>query len=571
MKIELLTALLFSLFLLSGHAPDGYPTDDFRAPVAGPLRLSGTFGELRSNHFHSGIDIKSRNGRTGDPLFACADGHVSRIKIEGGGYGNALYIDHPNGFTTVYAHLERYYPELSLYIKQQQYEQQSFELDIYPERGQFPVTKGQVVGAMGVSGTSFGPHLHFEIRETDTEKAVNPLLFGLEVPDREPPRIHELKVYSLDRNLRAWATRKPHIGRVDTDYRLHGDTLQIGARQAGFGIKTYDRMSYVSNMNGVYAIRMYQDDELVYSFRMEKFAFDETRYINAHLDYAEQVSARSYFNRLYLLPGNELSAYEEAKDRGVITLEENQTSEIRMVVEDFAGNDTEMRFWVKRKEVKPVDGPVHTYLLPWDEESLIETPSLQLYFPKGTLYENLYMQYQASTELSDGVYSAVHHVHDYKTPVHQYYDIAIRPLALPEEKRDQAFIAYCDQRNRVYNCGGVWKDGMLHAQVRDLGDFSIMVDERPPSIKPVRFQSNMRGQSRMVFEVRDNYRTARNVDGLRYRARLNGEWILMEYDKKNHRLTHYFDGRFDPGQYELVLEVWDVVGNRSVWQRSFSL
>jgi len=567
----LMTALLFSLCLLSGHTSEKYPTDYFLSPVTGPLRLSGTFGELRSNHFHSGIDIKSRNGQIGEPILACAEGRVSRIKVSATGYGKALYIDHPNGYTTVYAHLDEFDPAIEAYVDSHQYANAAFEVDLFPGPGELKVSRGQVIGTMGLTGSTFGPHLHFEMRDTRTEKPVNPLFFGLEVADDEPPRIHELKIYSLNNRLVAGDELKPRIGRIGTNYHLHGDTLEVGHDKIGLGLKTYDLMSAVPNMNGVYAIRMLRDSQLSYSFRMETFSFDETRYINAHLDYAEQVSQRSYFNRLYLMPGNQLSAYEHEKGSGLIAVPDSGTTEILIQVEDFAGNETSLRFWIKKGATKEEQvSPSYTYLLPYDEQSLIDTAGIRLFFPKGSLYEDLYLRYSATTDPSDGLYSAVHHVHDFKTPVHTDFQISIRPSGLPEDRRHQAFIAYCDHRNRTYNCGGEWQDGMLTTNAGKLGDYSIMVDDRPPVLTPHRFSSNLEGRPGFSFKVVDNVRSTKDVEGLRYRGRVDGEWILLEYDAKNDLLSHTFTDRTGTGTHELILEVWDAVGNLATWTQSFT-
>jgi murein DD-endopeptidase MepM/ murein hydrolase activator NlpD len=576
MRLTLPLSIL-ALFLLLGAFSRGYyskeyPRDYFRPPVDKPMYLSGTFGELRSNHFHSGIDIKAYGGKTGQPILACAEGYVSRIKVEAGGYGNALYVDHPNGYTTVYAHLKGFYPEIEEYVKAKQYEKRTFEVNLYPEAGQFPVEKGQQIGKLGLTGTSFGPHLHFEIRETKSEKTLNPLHFGFKVRDDVRPFMTQLRVYGLNKKREALDTRSYDVLRSGKGYRVSGDTLVIDAWRAGFAIKTYDKQSGTSNWNGVYRISLFENDSLIYRYQMDGFHFDETRYINAHLDYEEQITKKSYFNRCYLMPGNELSVYQSVERNGVVELYRRKATEIRITSEDIEGNMTELRFWVKRGEVDSPASATFNYLLPWDEPSIIENGDIRMYFPKGCLYENLYLQYSSSSERSSGVYSNVYHIQDYKTPVHSWYDIAIQPVGLPEGKRDKAFIAYCDDKNRILNCGGEWKeDGRLATKVRDLGDFSIMVDEVAPVIKPITFRTNMRGYNRMTFKITDNYETARNVEGLRFDATIDGKWILMEFDKKNDLLTHRFDGRIPPGEHDFKLKVKDAVGNETVIQRKITL
>ena len=567
--ILLLGFLVFSSFGLEWNPKKDYPQDYFRSPVNTAILLSGTFGELRPNHLHSGIDIKAHKGKTGQPILAAADGYVARIKIQSGGYGNVLYVNHPNGYTTVYAHLGSLPKEIDTYVKKAQYRKKKFEIELFPKAGTFKFTKGQKIGTLGMSGRSYGPHLHFEIRDTKTEKPINPLLFGLKSTDKVAPKLHELKVYYLNDKRESLETKTHKLIKGKRNYRIKGDTLYIPAWRAGFGLKVYDHMTGTPNWNGIYSLEMLQDDEPAYSFEMETFAFRESRYINAHLDYGEQVSKKSYFNRCYSLPGNRLSVYNNVKEKGVITLHKNKASKITMIAKDIAGNNRKLEFWVKRAEVKSFDKAPYNYLLPYEEENIIDNDALYAYFPKGTFYENLYLQYRSSTEKSSNVYSAVQHVHDYETPVHKYYDLAIRPTNLPDHLRDKAFIAYCQPNEKVISCGGEWKDGRLQTKVRDLGDFYIMVDETPPTIKPDKFQTNMKGYSRMTFKIKDNFETARNIEYLDYRATVDGQWILMTYDAKNDLLTHRFDDKIKAGTHQFKLVVTDSRGNEKVFEREF--
>ncbi|MFK8101805.1 MAG: M23 family metallopeptidase [Saprospiraceae bacterium] len=573
MRIVLFLFVIFISALSFSSLPlrKNYPQDYFRSPVTHSIKLSGTFGELRPNHFHAGIDIKSRNGKTGEPILAIAEGYVSRVKVAAGGYGKVIYVDHPNGYTSVYAHLDRFSKALENYVKTAQYKAQTYELELFPKPGEFSLDKGEELGKLGLSGRSYGPHLHFEIRDTKTEKPINPLLFGIQVTDNRPPKLHELKIYSLNDKRVTQATKTLKLIKLKNNrYKIKGDTMSIGAWRAGFGLKTYDHFAGVANWNGVYSVAMYQDDQLIYDFEMETFAFDETRYINAHLDYEEQVTKKSYFNRCYALPGNKLSIYPNQLGNGVIDLHQHQTSKITLKAKDYDGNTASLEFWVKRKEISTPKSKTYNYILPYQEENMIETSSLYLFFPKNSLYEPLYLQYQASAEKSNDVYSSVHHIHDYKMPVHRYFDIGIQPVGLPDSLRGKAFIAYCGKNNKVKNCGGTWKDGRLMAKVRDFGDYSIMVDKKAPRIIPKRFKKDMRGFSKMSFAIKENYSVARNLDEFSYTATVDGQWILFSYDAKKDLLTHRFDGRIGKGKHVLRLEVQDHQGNRSVFERPFT-
>lgn len=572
MRLSLLL-ILATIFLFSFNlfeADKEYPQDYFRSPVSGTIRLSGTFGELRPNHLHAGIDIKAKNGKIGQSLYAAADGYVSRIKMQSGGYGKVLYIDHPNGYTTVYAHMHEFDKEVENYVKRMQKEKESFAVELFPKPNQFSFKKGDKIGKLGMSGRSFGPHLHFEIRDTKTEKPINPLLFGINVTDNIPPRIHQLKIYNLNDKRETQKTKTIDLLKNGKRYSVRKDTLTIGAWRIGLALKTYDNQNGASNWNGIYSLEMLQDDQPIYDFKMETFSFDETRYINAHLDYEEQVVKKSYFNRCYELPGNELSIYGIQSDAGMISLKKGKASKIEMVIKDVAGNRSTLKFWVKRGEVKDLPSKTYNYILPYDEDNQIETGPLSLFLKKGTLYENLYLKYNTSIDESEGVFSTVHQIHDYKTPAHRYFDIGIEPSGLPENLRDKAFIAYCGKSKTPQNCGGKWKDGKLTAKVRDFGNYCIMIDTKSPTIRPIRFKSNMRGASKMTFKVKENFKTARNIDSFTYKATVDGKWILMDYDGKNDLLIHRFDGSIEKGRHLLRIEVTDDRGNEKVYEREFT-
>lgn len=560
--------LIGTIFCLGFKGENPYPTDYFRAPVNTPLRLSGTFGELRSNHFHAGIDIK---GAIGVPLVAIAEGYIWRIKVEAGGYGNVLYIKHPNGFTSVYAHMNKFSPAVAEYVKSKQYEQQEFHQDLYPNPEQFPVGKGEKIGEMGTSGYSFGPHLHFEIRDSKTERTINPLLFGLDVPDTRQPRMHQIRVYELNNQRETQEASSYSLYSKGAWMGLKGDTVYVDQPNVGLGLKVYDHMNGVSNWNGIYALDVYLDDSLLYNYTMESFSFDESRYLNAHLDYKEQVSAKSYFNRTFKLPGNKLSIYKNEENHGVIWANSEKAQKVVMKASDIEGNISQLRFWVKQKQSpQNANALNYNYLLPYDEENMIDNGSLKVHMPEGTLYENLYLSYESVEDPAKDIFSNVHHLHDNKTPIHLYYDIAIRPTRLPEELENKAFIANCTNDNRVINYGGEWEDGRLKTQVRNLGDFCIMVDTIAPTIAIRRFSSNMRGTGQMSFIIKDNVATSGRAKGLRFRGSIDGQWVLMEYDLKNDRLTYRFDERIPRGQHQFRLEVWDSQGNTRVFERKFA-
>ncbi|AEE50866.1 M23 family metallopeptidase [Haliscomenobacter hydrossis] len=546
-----------------------YPKDFFAAPVSGQLRLSGTFGELRPDHFHSGIDIK---GGLGVPIYAAGDGEVYCIKINPGGYGSVMYIRHPNGYTTLYAHLSGFSPELARFIEEKQYAAQLFTVELYPEPGQFPVKKGQLVAKMGNTGHSFGPHLHFEIRETATDRSINPLLFGLQVIDNTPPRVHELKLYQLGENQQLAETRRVPLLIKNGQYGVTGDTLKVKTKQVGLAIKAYDHMDGVNNWNGIYTIELFVDDRRVYQFATEKLDFTETRYINAHVDYEERVSRNSYFHRCFLLPGNALSMYEQVQESGKIVIADKQVRKINIAIKDVAGNTARTQFWLKLDTaLVTAAARQYNYLLPYNQPSVINSNDIKLQFPEGTFYEDCYMQYSVVPERSANVFSKVHTLHHTRVPVHRFYTMALKPVNLPDSLRGKAFVAYCNSNGKVTNYGGKWQpDGLLKAEVRTLGEFCIKVDTVPPTITPERFSPVLSKVSSVSFRIRDNFGAAGTVAGLNYRAEIDGQWVLMDYDQKYDRITYRFTPRVVPGSHVFHLEVWDGMGNKRVWDKNFT-
>ncbi|MCB0527781.1 MAG: M23 family metallopeptidase [Saprospiraceae bacterium] len=554
-----------------GHGAD-YPKDYFQPPVAdNAIRLNGTFGELRSNHFHTGIDIDSKTGGVGQPVFSAADGFVDRVKVQAGGYGNVVYIKHPNGYTTVYAHLLRFSPEIERYVKEIQYKRERFEVDLRPPDGVYKVKKGEEIGKLGNSGGSTGPHLHFEIRKSSTGNALNPLLFGLPITDKVAPDIRDMKVYFLNEKREVLMSKAfPLQQRSDGSIGVFGDTVSLGAWRVGFGVKAYDRQSGHRNDNGIFAIRMFADGQLAYQWQVDEIDFDESRYLNAHVDYSARQRYGAWFHRCFVLPGDRMSNYSRTETLGAISLSKEKPVKIDMQITDAAGNRKNVTFWVKRDE--PMESYVSTpyqYELPYDAESHIDLEDFTMTMPKGALYETLLFQFKTTPDDSESAYSSTYHLHDSRTPVHRYFEIGIKPRNLPAELRNKAIIAKC-QGKRPDNCGGSWRGDFLVTKVRELGDYCVMIDNTPPTITPVVFSADMRKKNTMSFRIRDNLDVNGSADGLSYRGTVDGKWVLFEYDRKRDRITHTFDGRIGRGQHQLRLVVKDDRGNEAIFERSFT-
>ncbi len=547
-----------------------YPKDYFQSPVASSIRLTGTFGELRSDHFHSGIDIKSATGGVGQPVLAAADGFVDRIKVQASGYGNVIYLKHPNGYTTLYAHLDRFSPELEKFVRENQYKRERFEIDLQPVDGQFKVLKGQEIGKLGNSGGSTGPHLHFEIRNSITGKVLNPQLFNLPILDNVPPEIRDMKVYFLTDNREVMTSKALPLQRDKKGLvGLEGDTVRFGAWRVGFGVKAYDHMNGFRNDNGIYAISLFADDKLAYEWRMGELDFDETRYHNAHIDYPAKKRFGAWFHRCFVLPGNRLNNYAHTETLGSVALYKDKPVKINLKVTDAGGNTSTINFWALRDEtVETIPAMPFQYDFNYQTENNITLNDFNLQLPLGALYESLRFQYSTSPSDEPGQYSPLHHLQDTRTPLHKYVEIGLKPTNLPEGLRSKAVIAACNE-GRPDNCGGAWVNGMLKTRVRNFGDYCIMADTDAPSIIPVVFSDDMRKKSSMAFRIRDNFAISGMADGLSYRGTVDGQWVLFEFDPKRERLTYTFDGHVGPGKHQLRLVVKDDRGNEAFFEGAF--
>lgn len=558
------------LGIMQLNAQGNYPADYFRAPVDYRMLLSGTFGELRSNHFHSGIDIKT-GGAEGKPIYAVADGYVSRIKVSAFGFGKALYVTHPNGYVSVYAHLANYNKSIGDYVRKEHYRKESFEIEMFPLPGELPVAKGEIVAYSGNSGTSGGPHLHFELREEATQKPVNPLLFGYEVKDFYRPRITSVKIYPEDDASRVNGTNKPLRILVEgwgEEHRLAAGTKPITlSGNISFSIQAYDQQNDTDNKNGPYAIRLFIDDKEVFHARMESFSFDQTRYINSYIDYEELMRNNARMHRTRIDPGNRLGdIYIKAENKGVFHFSDTLAHDIRYEVRDVAGNTGVLAFRVK--SVKPgVPQKAETIAhipFSYHTANVFENAGLKLYAPPGAFYRNFEFRHDTLRKVP-GTFAAVHQVHDKYTPVHDFITLAIKPSGLPGTLKDKALIARVKDDGKSFDsAGGNWEeDGFVRTKVREFGRFTVAVDTIPPKISPLSPETlnNLSGQRKIRFRISDDFSGIAT-----YRGTLNGRWILMDYDAKNNLLEYTFDEKLLPGENNFSLEVTDNKNNRSVYK-----
>lgn len=573
LKFPALLAVTLLFLSMAEHAGK-YPVHDFYSPVNRDIRLSGTFGELRSNHFHAGLDIKSSTGMSGDPIYAAQEGFVSRIRVDGSGYGNVIYVDHPNGFTTLYAHLDRFAPEIQEYVRQEQYAAENFEVDLYPDRSKFPVHQSQLIGIMGNTGHSYGPHLHFEIRHTEGQVPVNPLHFGYAIADQRAPVIQQLIVYEYDENGKAGTSRVMQPAKLPSGKYGFTNPISLASSRVSFGVRAYDMHDGTPNQNGIYGVQCKADGEPSFAFTFDEIPIEQTRYLNAHIDYRQKLNQNKFFHRCHSLEGNKLPIYYAGVDKGLIYINPEQTRKITLDVTDFHGNISTIEFDVQRDlsiPVKETIEPTYDIMGLPDEVNIISKPGIQVVWPKGSFYEQIPLQVDVIPSEGLDCYSPHFAISPVDIPVHYYFDVNIEGLSVPPALTNKFFIARCEPNGSIVNCGATWIGNNLSTGVRQLSTYTIMADTIPPKITTVHFGPKMTGWSRMAFKISDNFSVRDGGRPLLYDAWVDDQWILMALDGKSATLTHVFDGSIPPGDHQLRIKVIDDRGNETVLEKTFTL
>jgi len=566
-----LLLLSFFSFSFSFSQNSEYPADYFRPPLDIPLYLSGTFGELRSNHFHSGIDIKTQ-GVEGKNVYAVADGYVSRVKVSAGGYGKALYITHPNGTVSVYGHLKSFNSAIEKYIRELQYANESFEVEAFPTKETLPVKKGDVVAFSGNTGSSGGPHLHFEIREESSQYAVNPLLYkSIKIKDVLQPSILELGIYPVDESSLINGKNDTAFFAVEgagKDYVLKGKPKITVSGNVSFGVRAVDLMSEISNKNGVYQIELEMDGQEIFDITMDKLSFSTSRYINSLIDYNYYKKAERRVVRTQIDGNNKLFNYHKVKNNGIVYFYDEMTHRFVFRVKDAYGNTSELKFDVVSTipETKPFSKAMaktdNAEFFEFDEENKFSKDGIELNFPENAFYQSFWFQFK-EIKTDSTKYSPVYQAHNKFTPVQKSFSIEIEPKNCPANVKQKLYIAYSSDGKNYDYAGSEWKGDKLAASYNQLGYFTILADAENPVITPVNIANgkNIAAQNSIKITIKDKKTGVKN-----YRATLNGKWILMEYDAKNNLLTYNYDDRLVKGENLFKITVSDQLNNESVYQ-----
>lgn len=575
MKVKVLWRIMLNIFVLNlcyVSLKAEVPTRDydFHPPLDIPLTLNGNFGEIRPNHFHAGLDLRTK-GKSGLNVYAIEEGYVSRVYVSSVGYGRAVYITHPNGLTSVYGHLLKFDPSIQKKVLEKHYEKERYAMNAFFGPGEIPIKKGQVIAKGGNAGSSGGAHLHFEIRDTKTEEVMDPLLFGFDIKDTKRPQITRIRIFPLsDRDVVEGKSEGVSFSTVFYSDRFHlkGKPKITAWGNIGIGVEAIDYLDGAWSKCGIAQMQLSVDGEVIYKHTMDRFAFSESRYINTFIDYElYKTYSRKYMRAYKAEPNNGLSVYNKMENDGVISFTDGASKNIKLEIWDSHKNKSECVFQVtgKPQEVIPQQKETGVAIFKWNQTNSYTNEGLTIDVPKGALYSDmpLKLDFFSTTEF----YSPVYVIQNRVTALHRAITIGIEGKELSDDL-DKYFIA------NVYNgkpVGGqkTKRTGNRYSiTTKTFGSFALALDTVPPKITPIGVADGRKifGAKSMGFKMFDE------GSGIsRYRGEIDGKWVMFEQYRNKSNPTYYFDAsRLQKStKHHLNIEVVDNVGNVSRYECDF--
>lgn len=548
-------SLLIFFSLTAGFAQD--ERIEITPPLEIPLALSGSFGEIRSNHFHAGVDIKTQ-GRQGLNVKSVSRGWVNRIRVSHGGYGKALYIEHPEGYVSVYAHLKKFAPEIEAYVKSKQYENKSYEIQLFPKPNELSVEKGMLVGYSGNTGGSQGPHLHFEIRDLKNQNPLNPLTFNLPVKDTQRPQLQRLLIYK--QNSDGTSSIQKELGLRKVNDSVYTTDLLKTIGEISIGLQMFDRQDLSYNKNGIYkaGVKMNGVDQILYDF--DRISFEDSNDINLMVDYSTLKKRRITIQRLIRHQESDKTIFTSDDLNGYMLIEKDKSYQILVEISDFNNNRSYLEFYIEGKEgdsIPPLKQKGKEIKKGLDY--LFELDKKSVYFPKNSFAENTYVDINNENGLLK--------IGQDHYPVIKPFEVVFETNFKNPLEEQQHFIALLGYKNRPQFLKTSKSNGQFKTRSKKLGSFTLIKDSLAPVVTPKNFKQGqwLTNFRYLEVKIRDD------LSGIKkYNGRINGEWVLFEYEHKNQTLTFDFsDQKFDKSKHDLEIIVEDNVGNKKVFNSFF--
>ena len=522
-------------------------------PLKIPIKISGTFGELRNTHFHSGIDIKTQ-GKQGIKVFSIKDGKIKRIRVSKVGFGKTIYMEHYDGTTSVYGHLKKFSEEIEQLVKKTQYEKKSYEVEIYPKKNTYIFKSGTLIGYSGNTGSSSGPHLHFEIRDTKTNYPINPLKILKNVSDTIKPEINNLYLYDINKNGKYSLIKKIKLKKVKSNFYLADTIKNIG--MLGIGIKYYDKQDISYSKNGAYSIKFKINNNTIFNYKMDTISLYDKRYLKLLVDFENWYLNKNKIQKLFVHPKSKYTFLKKNNNSGIIIVEENKFYNGEIEIKDYSGNKSLISMTIIGKDRDSIEKPTIINNVKSNFEYTFKSKNIKVEFKKNTFFNDTYIpfNYQNDTlDLGKNIY-----------PIDKKFKIFFDVKDLDSLSFEKGFISKINDKIRAEYVRTKKQKNIWSISTNVIGKYTLSLDTTPPTINPLNFKKNdlIKNKKVLKLRVKDNLSGIKKID-----ATINDTWVLFEHEPKNNSITYDLsDIKFNSNKFELEIIVFDQLENRKVYK-----